>query len=693
MSRHRDIRNLCEEDYQDYDDDDYYDEYYEEEDDDAYYLEQERLKKEQEAGRQRGAVEKLAPKPAIETYSAAKKNVTISTPCKSESATSKEESEKERLVVSMGFSSESAKDALKKNGWDVQRAINHLLTSPNVGSIAMAPPPSTTMAPPPGLGKAKGNGSSTAGVKGTWAPPPPPPTAVKPSISLNLKNTGSKTKKSPSKATAKKSSSSNTERTQQQNKFVYSKKMVSPEMQERLKAQKSRLSMVILGHVDAGESTLMGQVLVQMNMVQKRTVIKYQKQAGEIGKASFALAWIMDEDESERERGVTIDIATKHISTKNHDLTILDAPGHADYVPAMITGAGVSDVGILVISSTRGEFESGFDMATGTGSNKGHVGQTREHITLAKGLGVSQLIVAVNKLDAADPAWSQYRFDEIQGRIKPFLKVNGFNLKRVQFIPISGLAGVNIKVSPPKDDPLTAGLAEWYQGKTLLEAIDSFEPAKRNMDKPFRFIVSDLYPEGKGLIVKGRVAQGLISVGDKVAVLPVGDVATVSRIEHGIMSAQSAEDFDAERIKVALAGDSCDLVITGIDIARISVGNVLSDAASVLRPKIKKKMKAKILVMEKLTVPIIRGSQVLMHMHCLDVPAIISSIISKVNKRDGSDILKPRVLTGGSNATVEIKLNEKICLETYSDCRSLGRFVLRRGGDTVAIGIIEEIGH
>ena len=689
MSRHRDIRNLVEEDYYDYDDDDYYDEYYEE-DDDAHYLEQERLRKEQEVATQRIAAEKLAPKHAVQKTPASKKIVPISSLGKSQSGTSKEETEKERLVVSMGFSTESAKDALEKNGWDVQRAINRLLTSPDASNMTTVLPPPATMAPPPGLGmaKTKTNGSPTAGVKGTWAPPPPAATIQ--GISLDLKKTNMKIKKTPTKATAKKSSS--TERAPQ-NKFVYSKKNVSPEMQERLKAQKSRLSMVILGHVDAGKSTLMGQVLVQMNMVQKRTVMKYQKQAGEIGKASFALAWIMDEDESERERGVTIDIGTKHISTKNHDLTILDAPGHADYVPAMITGAGVSDVGILVISSTRGEFESGFDMATGSGSSKGHVGQTREHITLAKGLGVSQLIVAVNKLDAADPAWSQHRFDEIQGRIKPFLKVNGFNLKRVQFVPISGLAGVNITTSPSKVDPLTAGLAEWYQGKTLLEAIDSFEPAKRNMDRPFRFIVSDLYSEGKGITVKGRVAQGLISVGDKVAVLPVGDVATISRIDHGIMAAQSTEDFDAERIKVALAGDSCDLVITGIDIARISVGNVLSDAASILRPKIKKKMKAKILVMEKLAVPIIRGSQVLMHIHCLDVPAVISNILSKVNKRDGSNAPKPRVLTGGSNATVEIKLNEKICLETYSDCRSLGRFVLRRGGDTVAIGIIEEIGH
>jgi elongation factor 1 alpha-like protein len=685
MSRHRNIRNLCEEDYYDYDDDYYDDDYYEEEDDAANYQEQERLRREQEAARQRAAAAKLAPK--IKKAPAAKKSVTISLSGKSQSGTSKEDTEKERLVVSMGFSTERSKDALKKNGGDVELAINYLLTSPEIGNMTMAPPPSKTMAPPPGLARADADKLSTAGVKGTWAPPP---AATKPSISLDLKNTDGKATKAPAASPKKVSSSSATERA---NEVVYSKKKISPEMQERLKAQKSRLSMVILGHVDAGKSTLMGQVLVQMNMIQQRTVTKYQKQAGEIGKASFALAWIMDEDESERERGVTIDIATKHIATQKHDVTILDAPGHADYVPAMITGAGVSDVGILVISSTRGEFESGFDTATANGGSKGHVGQTREHITLAKGLGVSQLIVAVNKLDAAEPAWSQHRFDEIQGRLKPFLKLNGFNLKRVQFVPISGLAGVNIKDSPSKKDPSTAGLAEWYQGKTLLEAIDSFEPAKRNIDKPFRFIVSDLYAEGKGLIVKGRVVQGLISAGDKVAVLPVGDVATVSRIDHGIVCAQSTDEFDTERIKVALAGDSCDLIITGIDIARINVGNVLSEASSALRPKIKKKMKAQILVMEELTVPIVRGSQVLLHMHCLDVPAVISNIISKVNKRDGSSIPKPRVLTGGSNATVEIKLDEKICLETYSDCRSLGRFVLRRGGDTVAIGIIEEIGH
>eukprot|EP00553_Chaetoceros_curvisetus_P013079 CAMPEP_0204638044 /NCGR_PEP_ID=MMETSP0717-20131115/38304_1 /ASSEMBLY_ACC=CAM_ASM_000666 /TAXON_ID=230516 /ORGANISM="Chaetoceros curvisetus" /LENGTH=366 /DNA_ID=CAMNT_0051657665 /DNA_START=66 /DNA_END=1162 /DNA_ORIENTATION=- len=366
------------------------------------------------------------------------------------------------------------------------------------------------------------------------------------------------------------------------------------------------------------------------------------------------------------------------MSTKTHDITILDAPGHADYVPAMITGAGVSDVGILVISSTRGEFESGFDAAT-TNSNgiKGHVGQTREHITLARGLGVSQLVVAVNKLDAAEPAWSQPRFEEIKARLRPFLKANGFNLDRVQFVPISGLTGTNVKTSPSKNDN-SEELAKWYKGKTLLEAIDSFQPAKRNLDKPFRFIISDLYAEGKGIAVKGRVAQGVASVGDKVCVLPIGDLATLSRIEHG-----DVQHFDEERRKIAVAGDSVEFVITGIDIARIGVGNILSDAGTDLRPAMKKKFKAKIIVMEDLSVPIIHGSQVLMHMHCLDKPAVISKLISKVDKKSGNEVPHPRVVTGGTTATVEMKLKEKVCLETYGECRSLGRFALRRGGDTV----------
>lgn len=410
--------------------------------------------------------------------------------------------------------------------------------------------------------------------------------------------------------------------------------------------------------------------------------------AAQIGKASFALAWVMDEDESERERGVTIDVATKYISTESHELTILDSPGHADFVPAMITGAASADVGILVVAATPGEFESGFNDTSSSGSAKGHVGQTREHITLARGLGVSQLIVAVNKLDAAEPSWSQDRFVEIRQRLVPFLKSNGFDMKRVQFVPISGLTGVNIKDSPNMADSNSAGLASWYNDHTLLQAINNFVPAKRNIEKPFRFLVSDVYSEGKYVIVKGRVVQGFISIGDKIVVLPIGDLAEIGRIEHGIATSTK---LDGERMNVAIAGDSVDLFLTGIDIARISVGNIISDVDVNLRPKMKRKMKAKIMVMDRLTVPIIKGSQVLFYMHSLDIPAVISKLVSQINRKDGSESERPRMLTGSTTATVEIKLSEKVCLETFQECRALGRFALRRSGDTVAVGIVESL--
>jgi elongation factor 1 alpha-like protein len=231
--------------------------------------------------------------------------------------------------------------------------------------------------------------------------------------------------------------------------------------------------MVVLGHVDAGKSTLMGQVLLQLGHVQKRTIAKYQKQAADVGKSSFALAWVMDEDDSERERGVTMEVGTKYITTPNHDFVLLDAPGHADFIPAMITGAAAADVGLLVIAATTGEFEAGFNISS-TNSKSG--GQTKEHIVLARGLGVSQLIVAVNKLDAVD--WSQQRYEEIHSKLQPFLQANGFSSRRVRFVPISGLTGTNVK-----ERPVEERLTSWYSGPTLLEAMDGFVPAQRNVGK------------------------------------------------------------------------------------------------------------------------------------------------------------------------------------------------------------------
>jgi elongation factor 1 alpha-like protein len=690
MSRHRDIRNLSEDDYYDYEDDYYdddYDDYYYDDDNnnesDNYH--ESKMSSNNHKNKTSYVIQSENKVGIIKTSFPEKKQVNFSIKPKVKSnqkkatittkssakvvekgPTEQEKKEKERLVTSMGFNVQDARSALMEHQWDPQRAIHHLLSSNKTGM----------MAPPIMESSSTINTAST--INTTTIPPNQPKTN-------NVTSTQKDHPSIQSKKDTKKKQINTTVAPNASLSSSFPKKKMSLELQEKLKAQKSRLTMVILGHVDHGKSTLMGQVLVQTGVVDKRIVSKYEKQAGEIGKSSFALAWIMDEDESERERGVTIDIATKSISTQSHDITILDAPGHADYVPAMITGAGVSDVGILVVSSARGEFESGFDSAVG--SNR-PTGQTREHITLARGLGVSQLIVAVNKLDASEPSWSQVRFEEIKARLEPFLQLNGFNMNRVQFVPISGLTGVNIKINASADER-AVDLAKWYKGQTLLEAIDSFQPAKRNIEKPFRFIISDLYQEGKGIIAKGRVVQGMISVGDKVSILPIGDIATVNRVDRAVGNTDD-DEVDAERMKVALAGESIDLFLVGIDIARVTVGNIISDANLSLRPAIQKKFLAKILIMDDITVPIIRGSQFLLHMHTLDVPATINSINSKTGK-DGVEISRPRVLVGGSSASVEIKLSEKLCLETYAECKALGRFVLRRGGDTVAVGIIESL--
>jgi len=350
----------------------------------------------------------------------------------------------------------------------------------------------------------------------------------------------------------------------------------------------------------------------------------------------------------------------------------------------MITGAASADVGILVVAATPGEFESGFKEST-----DGVVGgQTREHIILARGLGVSQLIVAVNKLDAAEPKWSQQRYEEIKTKLLPFMLANGLKPKRIRFIPISGLNGINIKEKPTTTT--VPKLASWYTGPTLLEAIDTFEPAKRNSEKPLRVILTDVYVEGKGVTTRGRIVQGVVQASDKLVVLPIGDQATVTRIEHGALGAADG-DSPIDRNKYATAGDTVEIVLNGIDVARLSPGCVLSHPHLSLRPPVKRKCVAKILVMKQLGVPIIRGATALMHMHSVDIPTVLSKLVS-VNNRDGSvKKERPRVLPGGASATVEMTLQDRICMEKYTDCRALGRFVLRRGGDTIALGIIETV--
>lgn len=467
---------------------------------------------------------------------------------------------------------------------------------------------------------------------------------------------------------------------------------------------RSHLSLVILGHVDAGKSTLTGRLLLSLNHVSQRLLQKYQKAATSIGKSSFALAWFTDEDDSERERGVTIDIGTKFAKTEKFDFTILDAPGHKDFIPNMISGTASADCGLLVVAATTGEFEAGFARG-GDASYSG--GQTREHIVLSRGLGVTQFVVAVNKLDAAEPAWSQARFEHIKSMVLDFLKLNGFKEARIRFVPVSGLTGVNISNSDKvEDEEGWKALRKWYKGPTLLEALDGFSPAKRGYEKPLRAIVTDVSSEGKNVNVRGRVVQGFIQSGDNVLVLPVGDDATVVRVERGKAAQEGSSPYsfaspsstpssstsnEDQLDGIALAGDTVELTLANIDSARLMTGCVICHPHPALRPKVQQRFEARISIMERLAVPIIRGSQVLLHMHSIDVPAVLNKLVSSEKRGDGKPRQNPRVLTGGTTATVEITLSERLVIEESNECKALGRFVLRRGGDTIAVGLIDKV--
>lgn len=621
MSRHRNIRNLDEDDYY-YDDDEYYDE-------DEYYLEQQR---EQERKKKEEAERK------------AKENKL------------KQQKLQQQKLQQQKLKQQQLDDAKKKTtGGKGGGGISVASAAPKSGGGGNSlgkPPPGFTL-------ESKKNDTATKNNNAQNMPIPQLPPNILASLRSNS-TTG--------------------------------------------EVIRSHLSLVILGHVDAGKSTLTGRLLLSLNHVSQRLLQKYQKAATSIGKSSFALAWFTDEDDSERERGVTIDIGTKFAKTEKFDFTILDAPGHKDFIPNMISGTASADCGLLVVAATTGEFEAGFARG-GDASYSG--GQTREHIVLSRGLGVTQFVVAVNKLDAAEPAWCQERFEHIKSMVLDFLKQNGFKEARITFIPVSGLTGVNISNSDKVEDEVGwKSLKKWYKGPTLLEALDGFSPAKRGYEKPLRAIVTDVSSEGKHVNVRGRVVQGFIQSGDNVVVLPVGDDANVVRVERGKAAQEGSSPYsfaspspttssstsnEAQLDGIALAGDTVELTLANIDSARLMTGCVICHPHPSLRPQVEQRFEARISIMERLAVPIIRGSSVLLHMHSIDVPAVLNKLISSEKRGDGKPRQNPRVLTGGVTATVEITLSERLVIEESNECKALGRFVLRRGGDTIAVGLIDKV--
>ncbi|XP_034017842.1 HBS1-like protein isoform X1 [Thalassophryne amazonica] len=431
---------------------------------------------------------------------------------------------------------------------------------------------------------------------------------------------------------------------------------------EKRQGGKLLLNLVVIGHVDAGKSTLMGHLLYRLGNVNKRTMHKYEQESKKAGKASFSFAWVLDETDEERDRGVTMDVGMTKFETPSKVVTLMDAPGHKDFIPNMFTGAAQADVAVLVVDASRGEFEAGFESG----------GQTREHALLVRSLGVTQLAVAVNKMDQVN--WQQERFQEIASKLGHFLKQAGFKESDVFYVPTSGLSGENLTTRSSLSQ-----LTSWYSGPSLLEQIDAFKAPQRSIDKPFRLCVADVFKDqGSGFCVTGKIEAGYVQTADKLLAMPPNETCTVK----GITLHDEAVDW-------AAAGNHVSLTVTGMDIIKINVGCVFCCPKEPIRACTR--FRARILIFN-IEVPITQGFPVLLHYQTVREPATIKKLISILHKSSG-DVLtkKPKCLMKGMNAIVEIQTQRPVSLELYKDYKELGRFMLRYVGSTMAAGMVTEI--
>eukprot|EP01022_Parablepharisma_sp_SALTPOND_P026316 TRINITY_DN627_c0_g1_i1.p4 TRINITY_DN627_c0_g1~~TRINITY_DN627_c0_g1_i1.p4 ORF type:complete len:585 (-),score=90.41 TRINITY_DN627_c0_g1_i1:23729-25483(-) len=435
------------------------------------------------------------------------------------------------------------------------------------------------------------------------------------------------------------------------------------------------INLVVIGHVDAGKSTIMGHLLYKLGYVTHGKMTQYEKESKLQGKSSFQFAWVLDENVTEREHGVTINIAMKHFQLKDKHFTLIDAPGHKDFVPNMISGAAQADCAMLVIDSKKGAFEAGFMRG----------GQTKEHAILARCLGVTQLLVAINKLDKVlfvikitkQHEWDQTVYDNIVATLEPFLLSVGYKKDNIRYVPVSGLLGENLttKTTNPK-------LASWYTGPPLSELIYTFKPVKRGLDKPIRACISDSYVSSaetmKGTCVSAKIEGGAIETGNNLVLMPLNVPCTVKTIIIG-----------ENKTNVTKAGDTAEISIhttEKLDPASIKSGMVLSSIEYPINPITK--FKTQIITFE-LQTPITLGYHIVVHCYSLKVPAKFAKIEKAIS--EGVEKKFPKRLMSNQTAFVVIETFERVCLELYQNYKGLGRIAIRDSTGTLATGIVIEL--
>jgi len=425
---------------------------------------------------------------------------------------------------------------------------------------------------------------------------------------------------------------------------------------------KFHINIVVIGHVDSGKSTTTGHLIYKCGGIDKRTIEKFEKDAQDMGKASFKYAWVLDKLKAERERGITIDISLWKFETPKYYVTIIDAPGHRDFIKNMITGTSQADCAVLMIASPTGEFEAGISKN----------GQTREHALLAYTLGVKQMIVVINKMDDKSVNWAQARYDEIKKEVQSYIKKVGYNPDKVLFVPISGWHGDNMLEK-------SANLS-WYKGPTLLEALDEISPPERPISKPLRIPLQDVYKIGGiGTVPVGRVETGVLKPNAVVTFAPAMVTTEVKSIEmHHV------------QLPEAIPGDNVGFNIKNVSVKDIRRGMVCGDSKND-PPAETASFNAQVIVLNH-PGQINAGYCPVLDCHTAHIACKFSEILAKVDRRTGKETEKdPKNIKSGDAAIVKLVPTKPLTVETFSDYPPLGRFAVRDMRQTVAVGVIKEV--
>ncbi len=413
-------------------------------------------------------------------------------------------------------------------------------------------------------------------------------------------------------------------------------------------ADKPHLNLAVIGHIDHGKSTMVGRLMFETGTVPAHIIEGYRKEAEAKGKATFEFAWVMDNLKEERERGITIDIAHKRFDTSKYYFTVVDCPGHRDFVKNMITGASQADAAILVVAAPDGVME-----------------QTKEHVFLARTLGINQLIVAINKMDAVK--YDQKRFEEVKKDLSSLLQMVGYKPAEVLFIPTSALAGTNISKKSPE--------TPWYTGPTILEALDLLKEPEKPVDKPLRLPIQDVYSiSGIGTVPVGRVETGVMKKGMKVSFMPANKEGEVKSIE-----------MHHEEIPQALPGDNVGFNVRGIAKGDLRRGDVTGPADA--PPTVADEFTAQIVILQHPSA-ITAGYTPVFHCHTTQTACMFTELKKKLDPRTGQTKEEnPTFLKTGDAAIVQIKPTKPMVIENVKEIPQLGRFAIRDMGSTIAAGM------